>query len=290
MPPNKLKNDKLKNIPISNRTPEVFIEGLVFPESPRWRDNTFYFSDMNDGKVICADLKGNTKTLIDMPGPCSGIGWRPDGTMLIVSMQDRSLMSWDGKELNFVCDMYDMATYHCNDMVVDKKGRAYIGNFGFDLSQKIKIKPAEIIMVDLDGKARVVADNLKFPNGTVITPDDQTLIVAQTFGNCLTSYDINKDGTLGSPQLWADLPGISPDGICLDAKGGIWVACPATAKVYRVEQGGNITDVISVETNAYACMLGGKDMTTLFIATAGNNYRNGRIETVQVDIPGAGLP
>lgn len=269
----------------------VLVDDLLFPESPRWHDNIFYFSDMNDGRVISVDLKGNTKILIEMPGPCSGIGWRPDGTMLVVSMQDRRLMSWDGKKLDMVCDMYDMATYHCNDMVVDKKGRAYVGNFGFDLGDRNNVKPAEIIMVDLDGTPKVVADNLLFPNGTVITPDGKTLIVGQTFGHCLTAFDIREDGTLGAPQQWAKLPDIiHPDGICLDANGGIWVACPGTAKVYRVEQGGIITDTIPVKTNAYACMLGGPDGTTLFIATAGNTYRSGKIETIQVKIPGAGLP
>ncbi|MBU1195810.1 MAG: SMP-30/gluconolactonase/LRE family protein [Proteobacteria bacterium] len=269
----------------------TLVDGLLFPESPRWHDNIFYFSDMNDGRVIRTDLQGNTSMVLEMPGPCSGIGWRPDGTLLVVSMQDRRLMSWDGQTLEMVCDMYSLATYHCNDMVVDKKGRAYVGNFGFDLGDRTHIKPAEIIMVNLDGTPEVVADNLLFPNGTVITPDDKTLIVGQTFGHCLTAFDIKSDGRLGAPQMWAKLPDtIHPDGICLDTEGGIWVACPGTACVYRVEQGGRITDTIPVKTNAYACMLGGHDGTTLFIATSGNTYRSGKIETVRVNIPGAGLP
>lgn len=270
--------------------PVPLIENLMFPESPRWHNGKFYFSDMNDGKVFCSDIKGNTELLIDMPGPCSGIGWRPDGTLLVVSMLDRSLFSWDGSTLERVCDMSRMATYHCNDMVVDKKGRAYIGNFGFDFSSGEAVKTAEIIMVEPDGKAMVVADNLRFPNGTVITPDDKTLIVGQTFGSCLTAFDIKSDGTLGSPQEWAKLSGTSPDGICLDAENAIWVACPRTAKVYRVKKGGEITHVIPVKTNAYACMLGGIDGKTLFIATSGDTPRSGKIEVVQVDIPGAGLP
>ncbi len=270
--------------------PDVLIEGLIFPEGPRWHNHQFYFSDMNDGKVICADLSGNTRTLIDMPGPCSGLGWRPDGTLLVVSMLDRCLMSWDGAQLHLVCDLYDLATYHCNDMVVDALGRAYIGNFGFDLNSGQPLKTAEIIMVTPDGNARVVADGLRFPNGTVITPDQQTLIVGQTFGKCLTSFDIQPDGSLENQREWAPLPGIYPDGICLDTQNGIWVACPRTATVYRVEQGGKITHSIKVKTNAYACMLGGEDRRTLFIATSGTSHRSGRIETVQVEIPGAGLP
>ncbi len=271
-------------------TPSPLIEGLIFPEGPRWHNNKFYFSDMNDGKVICSDLEGKTQTIINMPGPCSGIGWRPDGLLLIVSMLDRCLMSWDGENLETVSELHNMASYHCNDMVVDTQGRAYIGNFGFDLNTGEKPKPAELIMVEPDGNAQIVADNLMFPNGTVITPDEKTLIVAQTYGACLTSFDIKEGGTLGSPQTWADIPGLYPDGICLDEKGGIWVACPATAKVYRVEKGGNITHVIPVKTNAYACMLGGPDKQDLFIATSGNTYRSGKIEVVRVDFPGAGLP
>lgn len=270
--------------------PTVLVDGLFFPESPRWHDNEFFFSDMNDGRVLACDLEGNLRKIIDMPGPCSGLGWRPDGTLLIVSMQDRCLMSWDGITLDVVADLYDMATYHCNDMVVDKKGRAYIGNFGFDLGNRNAVTPAEIIMVQPDGRAQVVADNLLFPNGTVITPDDKTLIVGQTFGACLTSFDIKDDGLLGPPQVWAELPGIFPDGICLDEAGGIWLACPHTHNVVRVEKGGKITNVIPVKTNAYACMLGGPDRKTLFIATSGTTYKSGKIETVRVSVPGAGLP
>lgn len=276
--------------PRNDYHPTPIIDGLIFPEGPRWHNDRFYFSDMNDAKVIVSDIDGNSKVLIQMPGPCSGLGWRPDGTLLIVSMLDRSLFAWDGQNLEMICDMSHLATYHCNDMVVDKKGRAYVGNFGFDLSSRDRKTPAEIILVDENNKASVVADKVLFPNGPVITDDGKTLIVGETFGNCLTSFAIREDGTLEEGRTWADLPGINPDGICLDAQNGIWVSCPGTAKVYRVEEGGNITDIINVETNAYACMLGGPDRKTLFLCTADNLYRGGRIETVRVDIPGAGLP
>lgn len=278
------------NLSSPDPIPKVLIEDLLFPESPRWHNNKFYFSDMNDQKVLCSDLEGNIEVVVDMPGSCSGIGWRPDGTMLIVSMLDRALMSWDGKNLDLVCDMYNMAAYHCNDMVVDNQGRAYIGNFGFDLNTGEDTKPAEIIMVEPDGKASIVADNLLFPNGIVITPDGKTLIVGQTYGSCLTAFDIQPDGTLENSRKWADLPMIAPDGICLDAEGAIWVACPGTAKVYRVKEGGEITHTIPVKTNAYACMLGGEDRKTLFICTSGPTHRSGKIEIVKVEVPGAGLP
>ncbi|MDA3789868.1 MAG: SMP-30/gluconolactonase/LRE family protein [Desulfobacula sp.] len=261
----------------------------MFPEGPRWHDNKLYFSDMNDSKVMAVDLQGNFETIVEMPAPCSGLGFRPDGCLLIVSMPDRCLMSWDGNELALVCDLYDMATYHCNDMVVDPLGRAYIGNFGFDLSSGVP-KSAEIIMVTPDGTAKIVAKEMKFPNGSVITPDHKTIIVAETYGACLTAFDIKKDGTLENQRTWANLTGAVPDGICLDKSGGIWVASPISSEVLRVIEGGEVTHRIPVQTQAYACMLGGKDRKTLFIATSGNTMRSGKIEIVQVDIPGAGLP
>jgi sugar lactone lactonase YvrE len=276
--------------PKIDKTPKTLIDGLMFPEGPRWHDNKLYFSDMNDCKVMAVDLKGNLETILEMEGPCSGLGWRPDGCLLIVSMLDRRLMKWDGKELTLVCDLYEMATYHCNDMVVDAKGRAYIGNFGFDLSSGVPPKSAEIIKVNLDGTATVVGDEMQFPNGSVITPDHKTIIVAETYGACLTAFDIKEDGTLENRRNWANLVGAAPDGICLDAEGGIWVASPISSEVLRVVEGGKVTHNIPVQTQAYACMLGGEDRKTLFIATSGNTMRSGKIEIVQVDTPGIGLP
>lgn len=268
----------------------VLIEGLMFPEGPRWHDNKLYFSDMNACKVMSVDLCGKLETIVELPGPCSGIGWRPDGCMLIVSMLDRCLMSWDGNELSLVCNLHEMAAFHCNDMVVDSKGRAYIGNFGFDLSSGAPPKSAELIRVDPDGSATIAAQNMKFPNGSVITPDNKTFIVAETYGACLTAFDIKEDGTLENRRTWADLAGTAPDGICLDARDGIWVASPISSEVLRVVEGGQVTHKIGVKTQAYACMLGGEDRKTLFIATSGNTRGSGKIEVVQVDIPGAGLP
>lgn len=269
---------------------KTLLDGLMFPEGLRWHDDRLYFSDMNDGKVMSVDMDGDSRTIIDMPGPCSGLGWHPDGRLLVVSMLDRCLMSWDGSKLSLICDLYDMATYHCNDMVVDRKGRAYIGNFGFDLSLGESLKTAELIMVDPDGKAKIVARDMKFPNGCVITEDHKTFIAAETYGACLTAFDIEEDGSLTNRRNWADLVGAVPDGICLDAEKGIWVASPISAEVLRVVKGGEVTDRIPVQTQAYACMLGGKDKKTLFVATSGNTARSGKIEYAGVDIPGAGLP
>ena len=268
---------------------EIFLEGLKFPEGPRWHDNKLWFSDMNARKVMTVDLKGNTETIIEMEDSPSGLGWLPDGTLLIVSMEDQLLLRLTPDGLKEVADLSSLATYRCNDMVVDKKGRAYVGNFGFNY-QNEGFKPAEIILVTPEGDAQIVADKLAFPNGTVITPDDKTLVIAETFANKLTAFDILDDGLLEGRRIWANLKSMTPDGICLDAEGGIWIASPGSGKVFRVLEGGKVTHEVKVSTQAYACMLGGLDRCTLFVATSTADHIEGRIEIVRVEIPGAGLP
>ncbi|MFH2129895.1 MAG: SMP-30/gluconolactonase/LRE family protein [bacterium] len=272
-------------------------ERLVFPEGPRWHDGRLWFSDMNAQKVMTLDLSGKLETVVTVRGNPSGLGWTPQGELLVVSMVDRRLLKLTPDGLQEVANLWDLATYHCNDMVVDTLGRAYIGNFGFDLNTGEAIRPAEIVMVAPDGEARVVADNLLFPNGMVITPDGKTLIVGETYGSCLTAFAIEADGSLSRRRLWAAMKGAVPDGICLDAEGGIWVASPISSEVLRIVEGGEVTDRISMPASTYACMLGGNDGRTLFILTSeppdpfeGRNWHGGCIDTVQVDIPHAGLP
>ena len=268
---------------------EIFLEGLKFPEGPRWHDEKLWFSDMNAKRVMIVDLKGNAKIIIEMENSPSGLGWLPDGTLLIVSMDDQRLLRLDPDGLKEVADLSSLATSTCNDMVVDKKGRAYVGNFGFNY-QNEQFKPAEIILVTPNGEAQIVADKLGFPNGTVITPDDKTLIVAETFANKLTAFDILDNGLLEGRRIWANLKSLRPDGICLDAEGGIWIASPGSGKVFRVLEGGKVTHEVKVSTQAYACMLGGLDRCILFVATSTADHLEGRIEIVKVEIPGAGLP
>jgi sugar lactone lactonase YvrE len=277
-------------------TTTTLVEGLQFPEGPRWHDGKLWFSDMNAGKVMTVDLFGHLNTIVHVPGSPSGLGWLPDDRLLVVSMTDRRLLRFEKGGLIQAADLFDLATYHCNDMVVDSNGRAYIGNFGFDLGAFQEVVPAEIIMVCQDGDAAVVAGDLLFPNGMVITPDGKTLIVAETFGQRLTAFDILPDGMLGNRRVWAEMKGYYPDGICLDEEGGIWVASPENhAGVLRVLEGGSISHRVQVESNAYACMLGNHDRRTLFVLTAGaftprQPEAGGRIETIEVEIPGAGLP
>ncbi len=269
----------------------ILAEGLGFPEGPRWRGDRLWFSDMNRGVVMTVDETGVLNTVLQVPGSPSGLGWLPDGRLLVVSMIDRRLLRLDSGGLVEVADLFDLASYHLNDMVVDDRGRAYIGNFGFDLTMPEPFSPAEIIMVEPDGRARVAATDMAFPNGTVITPDGRTLIVAESFGRRLTAFTIEQDGSLVDRRLWADIAPATPDGICLDQENAVWVASPETAEVVRVLPGGVIADRVEVSTRPYACMLGGTDRRTLFVCTAGAGaFDGGRIEIVKVEVPGAGLP
>ena len=286
-----------------SKNTEVLIEGLTFTEGPRWHDGRLYFSDFFTHRVLAVDTKGNMETIVETPQQPSGLGWSPDGSMLIVSMNDQKLLSFSNGELSEVADLSQLATHFCNDMVVDKKGNAYVGNFGFDLHAGEPIKPTNLILVRPAEEPCVVAENVFFPNGTVITPDDKTLIVGETFASCLTAFDINEDGTLANRRVWADLRSIEegytpvPDGICLDAEGAIWVASPSTNDVIRVQEGGALLDKVEVDRGAFACMLGGENGNTLFISTANDSTeetclkeKSARIEVIDVDVPRAGLP
>ena len=279
------------------RTLKVLTGGLAFPEGPRWRDGKLFFSDMHAHQVLAVDMAGKREVICEVPARPSGLGWSPEGRMLVVSMTDRKLMRLDPDGLKTVADLSKLAPFDCNDMVVDARGRAYVGNFGFDLHGNAQPRSTTLVMVAPDGIARIVAEELMFPNGMVITPDGKTLIVGETFGRRLTAFDIGADGSLTNRRVWAELGNSPPDGICLDAENAIWVACPTMSEVIRVKQGGEVAERIKVETDAFACMLGGADGRTLFVATAPNSdpdkcraSRNGRIEITQVEVPRAGLP
>ena len=284
----------------------ILMDGLTFGEGPRWHDEKFYFSDFYSHKVFSLDMNGNFEVIVEVPGQPSGLGWMPDGTMLIVSMKDKKLLSFNNNALSEVADLSNLAGFHCNDMVVDNHGNAYIGNFGFNTYSGEEIRPANLILVRPGEDPCVAADDLLFPNGTVITPDGKTLIIGETYAARLTAFDINQDATLSNRRVWADFTLDAdegnvplPDGMCLDVEGAIWVASPSTAEVIRVKEGGEILDRIPVETNAYACMLGGDDLKTLFICTSNASgvdpesalrEKSGKIETIKVEVQGAGKP
>ncbi|HEX9260179.1 MAG TPA: SMP-30/gluconolactonase/LRE family protein [Acidimicrobiales bacterium] len=291
-------------------TATTLIDGLHFPEGPRWHDGRLWFSDFHAYAVKAVGLDGEVEIMATVPGQPSGLGWLPDGRLLVVSMIDRKLMrqEQDGTLVEHA-DLSELAPFHCNDMVVDAQGRAYVGNFGFDLEGFIAEHglaaalaepgvPRTVLMrVDPDGAVHVAADGLQFPNGTVITPDGKTLIVAETFGLCLTAFDIVDDGSLHHRRVWADLGFHAPDGICLDADGNIWVANPTTPEAVLYAPGGAAIDKVETSQPCYACMLGGDDGKTLFCLTARTSdssvtsvERTGKVETAVVSVPHAGLP
>ena len=277
---------------------DVILDGLAFPEGPRWHDGRLWFSDMHAHEVVALDpASGKRETIVEVPACPSGLGWLPDGTLLIVSMEDRRLVRLESGRLVEHADLSPWATFHCNDMVVDAAGRAYVGNFGFDLHARADPAPATMVRVDPDGTAQPAAEDLQFPNGTVITPDGGTLVVGESWGGRLTAFDVAADGSLANRRVWAQLDGAVPDGICLDAEGAIWVASPLSNEVLRVHQGGEVTQRVALDRGAFACMLGGDDRRTLFVCTSTTSdpeesarVRTGRIEAIAVDVPGAGYP
>jgi len=279
------------------RTLSPLAEGFVILEGPRWRDGKLWVSDMHDDRVLTVDLAGRRETVVEVPGRPSGLGWLPDGRLLVVSMTDRRLLRLDATGLNVAADLSGLATFHCNDMVVDAQGRAYVGNFGSDFEAGEAPRSATLALVLPDGSVHAAAEDLAFPNGTVLTPDGRTLIVAESFGQRLTAFDVAADGRLGQRRIWAALEGAVPDGICLDAEGTIWVASPLSKEVLRVREGGQVAERIRTATQAIACMLGGPERRTLFVLTAQSfrrdecrQQRNARIEAVEVEVPGAGWP
>jgi sugar lactone lactonase YvrE len=278
-------------------TPHVVLEGLAFPECPRWHDNALFFSDMHDATVWRLDPQGAATKLLHLPSLPAGLGWLPDGTLQIVSMHDRALMRVTAAGLVLFADLSALAPGYTNDMVIDEQGRAYVGNFGFDLDGGEAPKPTVLLCIEPGGAIRVVAEDVWFPNGALITPNG-TLLLAETFAARITAFDILPGGDLTNRRVFADLPRIHPDGTCLDAEGAVWVTCAGANRIIRVLEGGKIThDIPLPGRHAYACMLGGADRRDLYICTAENHLpertmksRTGRIELLRADVPGAGRP
>jgi sugar lactone lactonase YvrE len=275
----------------------VVVDGLGFAEGPRWREDRLWFSDMGTGWVCAVDLDGKVEQVVEVPGRPSGLGWLPDGDLLVVSMGERRLLRYAGSGLTEHASLAELVSHDCNDMVVDGRGRAYVGNAGFDLRERpLQPRPAEVVLVMPDGAARVVDREVVFPNGSVVTADGATLIVAETFGRRLTAFDIADDGSLANRRSFAELPEASPDGICLDAEGAVWVADASGNGCLRVREGGEIVDRIDTGRGCFACMLGGSDRRTLLLITAEGfsgeamRRRTAAIEGVEVDVPGAGWP
>jgi len=292
---------------------KILISGLSFTECPRWHDGRLYFSDFYTHRVLAVTLDGTMETIAEVPGQPSGLGFLPDGRMLIVSMRDRKILrrELDGSLVEHA-DLSGLAPWHLNEMLVDHHGRAWVGNFGFDLMGGANATTTNLTRIDRDGRAEVAAVGLGFPNGMVLTSKGNTLIVAETTMNRLSAFDV-ASGALGKRRTWAafgDPPkstkiaeifsqvDVAPDGICLDADEAIWVADAKRNRLIRVAKGGEILDEVSTDgVGVFACMLGGKDGRTLFACVAPTfnereasaNHR-AAIWMTNVDVPHAGLP
>ncbi len=278
-------------------SPEPFANGLVFPEGPRWHAGRLWLSDMHGGKVFRFDEEGTRETVLEVPGRPSGLGFSPDGHLLVVSMADRRLLRVEPSGPIEVADLSALVPGDLNDMVVDAFGCAYIGNFGYDPEKGEAPGPAHILRVTPEGEAQIVADGLHFPNGSVILADGCSFVVAETLAGRLTRFDIGEGGRLENRRVFATLEGCMPDGIAADAEGAIWVSCFMKGEFLRVREGGEVTDCVSVGRRAVACALGGEDRRTLYMLTAettpeelSRGESKGFVERVRVEVPGAGLP
>jgi sugar lactone lactonase YvrE len=264
--------------------------GFCFGEGPRWFEGLLWFSDMLGEAVHTVNLRGAMTTLA-LPGHApSGLGFRPDGSLLIASTESRQVLRYDGETVAAVADLSCTAPANLGDMVVDDVGRAYVGSQAFD--------GGTIVRIDPDDSFTVVAGDLDFPNGMVITPDRTTLIVAESVGRRLTAFTIGRDGGLCDRRIFADGLDGPPDGIALDEEGAAWVSMTVAHQFERITEGGTVTDRVDVgDRTAIACMLGGPQRRTLFLLSSTDAYpqrlvgtKLSRLDVMTVDIPGAGLP
>lgn len=292
-----------------NREIKTLVSGFSFTEGPRWHDGRLWFSDFYSHRVSSVAEDGqDLRTEAHVPNQPSGLGWLPGGELLVVSMRDARLLrrERDGSVVDHA-DLSYHVTGHLNDVVVDSVGRAYVGNFGFDLMGGAPIKEANILRVDPDGTVTRAAEGLWFPNGSVITAGN-VLLVGETLGNRVSAFDIEKDGSLSNRRDWAkfgELPDrelakaldgqivVAPDGCCIDAEGALWIADAIGGRALRVREGGEIVDEIRPGTGVFACALGGADRKTLYLCAAPDFHEHarkaateGQILAVRVDVPG----
>jgi sugar lactone lactonase YvrE len=277
---------------------QTLLTGLKFGESPRWHDGRLWFVDFGAKEVCAADLQGSKEIVANVAAMPMGLGFLPDGRLLIVSTYDGQLLRRepDGT-LATHADLSVLSHKPWGDMVVDGRGNAYIGNLGFDFPGG-EFAPGILALVTPDGSVRQVAEGVAFPNGLAITPDNKTLLLAETYGHKLTAFDIAEGGELSNRRVWADLGDAYPDGICFDAEGAVWYADVPARRCARVREGGEVLQTIDLDRGCFACALGGDDGRTLFIMAAEyppagwgpDAPRTGRVLAVPAPAPGAGWP
>jgi sugar lactone lactonase YvrE len=273
---------------------KTLMTGIALGESPRWHDGRLWFADWVAQEVIALDLGGDSEVITNVRSLPFSIDWLPDGRMLITSGRKLLRMEPDGSLVTHV-DLSRLSQHGWNEIVVDGRGNTYVNNICFDFMAGAEFAPGIIALVTPDGSLRQVADGIAFPNGMVVTPDNSTLIVAESFAGRLSAFDIAADGGLSNRRVWAEL-GEGGDGICIDAEGAVW--SPAMKACLRVREGGEVLQRIELDRFCFACMLGGADGRTLFMMAAdwsgtenvGKGPRTGKVLTAEAPAPGVGWP
>jgi sugar lactone lactonase YvrE len=275
----------------------ALVAGRGLVESPRWHDDRLYFSDWSAGEVLAVDLAGDTEVVARVKSLPLCTAWLPDGRLVIVSSPDGRLLRRepDGSLVTHA----DLGETGWNDIVVDGRGNAYINRIGFNPTAAEEFTPGFVHLATPAGSVRQVADDIAFPNGMAVSPDNATLIVADSYRHHLVAFDIGADGGLSNRRVWADLGEGTPDGICVDAQNAVWYADVPNHRCARVIEGGAVLQTVELDRGCFACALGGPDGTTLFVVAA--EWRGmtepepvspgtGQVLTIQVDVPGAGWP
>jgi sugar lactone lactonase YvrE len=277
---------------------QTLMTGLVLGESPRWHDDRLWFSDWGAHEVIAVDLEGKSEVIARVPSFPFCIDWLPDGRLLIVSGRDRLLLRRepDGSMVTHA-DLTSLSDRPWNEIVVDGRGNVYLNNIGFDFPGG-EFATGILALLTPDGSIRQVADGVAFPNGMVVTPDNATLILAESYAKRLTAFDIAATGRLANRRVWANLGDGVPDGICIDAEGAVWYGDVPNKRCVRVREGGEVLQTIDLDRGCFACMLGGVDKRTLFMmanewggpAAMADAPRTGQVLTAQAPVPHAGWP
>ena len=249
---------------MARHEPTLFAEDFIFLEAPRWHAGRLWVSDVFDHRVYALGASGAREQICHVPHRPSGLGFLPDGTPIVVSSKNRRLMRIDGNTIVEYADLSGHASGDLNDFAIDRHGRVYVGNFGYDYDAGEPRKTTDIHRVDPDGSIRVAASGVEFPNGSVIVNNGRTLVVAETWAGRLTAFDIDAQGLLANRRVFAKLGAREPDGLCADAAGALWVGCFNTGEFLRVLDGGAITDLIAFDGRGVSCTLGGADGRQLF--------------------------
>jgi sugar lactone lactonase YvrE len=274
--------------------PRLLLDGIAMGESPRWHDGRIWFADWMAGQIVAVDDSGVSEVVVRHRSLPLCFDFLPDGSLLVVSSTERALLRrCAAGELERYADLSAETSHPWNDIVVDGCGNAYVNSIGFDFPGG-EFEPGFVVLVRPDGSVRRVAEGLAFPNGMAVAPDNSTLLVAESYADCLTAYDIAADGTLADRRVWASVPGDHPDGICLDADGAAWFADVGSRHCVRVREGGEVLADVRLDRGAFACMLGGTSTPTLYITANAwaedMSVSGGRLLAVDAPAARAGYP